>query len=165
LFATSCIMYTQLGNRNNIMFNLNEKLNGVVETKLIKRIEHELKTTKVNSKIGADSHIATCILKALLKLGEDTPKWKRNGYETLYRDLRKGNSYISGRQLKFHSVNGDTCDEIAEQANNVFKALKINASAEASFSEGWPGFFSIAVHKRDNTITSETGADMLELIE
>lgn len=148
------------------MSNLKSKLNGVVEPKRIARIEQALQA-RINPKIGIDAHIATSVVKGLLihkerNLSGEELEGLDSGYCTLYREKRKGQHFVNGRQIKFYNTGGRS-GRVSEQANAVFEALGINAVADVSIASAFAAVFSVTVTKRDPSMPCNENADIMEL--
>lgn len=151
------------------MIDLKDKLKDIVKPKQIARIEKALQS-HVSPKINVDTHIATSIVKGLLirKRRVHNLLSKREytlcpGYAALYREKRKGQEFVGGRQIKFYAVSWKRASKVASRANAVFEALGINARAVPD--AGWEyGPVSMLVLKDDPEQESSNSLDLLEIL-
>tara|TARA_B100000929_G_scaffold256482_1_gene218717 strand:- start:9598 stop:10065 length:468 start_codon:yes stop_codon:yes gene_type:complete len=153
------------------MIDLKQKLDGVVKPKHIARIEQALQS-HINPVVGVDAHIATSIVKGLLMQNRRNLRGKKTGemslgYCTLYREKRKGQQFIGGRQIKFYAVSFKRANKLVPRINAVFEALGINATVE--LDEGDMDYFqpcSLKVYKADPAQESMQGItpSLLEIL-
>ena len=112
------------------------------------RIEQALAAHR-STAIAQDTHIATAIAKGVLqekikRTGEIYP-----GYATLYREKRKGQQFVGGRQIKFYGTMSNKLHKKIDKINCVYDLLGINAQAElVPINEYWSAP-SIVIFKKE----------------
>lgn len=100
--------------------------------------------------IAQDTHIATAIAKALLQKKIKRTNEVYSGYEALYREKRKGQRFIGGRQIKFYGTLGKKLHKKIDKINRVYDLLGINAQAAmVTGTEYWVAPPSIAITKKE----------------
>ncbi len=123
-------------------------LNGIVGSKKFARIEQAL-AAHHSPVIAQDTHIATAIAKGVLQ-----EKIKRSGeiysgYAELYREKRKGQQFVGGRQIKFYGTMSSKLHKQVDKINRVYDLLGINAQAElVPINEYWSAP-SVAIFKKE----------------